>query len=60
MNYIVSGMLSMLNSGVATPDMDFMEVQSACDEPDLHEFDDLDEMVAHWETAKSLFVSAER
>nr|WP_250807319.1 hypothetical protein [Neorhizobium tomejilense] len=61
MDYLVSGMISMLREGVANVGMSFFEVQDACDEPDLHEFDGitLDEMLAKWEAAKVAF-SAER
>ena len=57
MSYILDGMVSMLEHGIATPEMDFPELQSVCDEPDLHEFDDLSEMVALWEAAKASFSS---
>lgn len=52
-NYIISGMKSMLRSGDASLDMDFYDLQGACREPDLHEFDDLGEMLQFWETAKT-------
>lgn len=55
MRYIIDGMKLMLKAGTAKPDMDFSDVQDVCEEPDLHEFDDLAEMEWCWEEAKTEF-----
>lgn len=57
MNYIVSGMISMLQAGLATVSMSFSELQALCEEPELHEFEDYDEMLAMWVEAKAEFSS---
>lgn len=51
-NYIVEGMVSMLRSGEATVDMYFEDLRAACSEPELHEFDSIEDMRRNWHEAK--------
>ncbi len=53
--FIIDGMKSMLRDGCINLDMSFREIQAKCDEPDLHEFDDLGVMLQNWEQAKTEF-----
>ena len=53
--WIIDGLKQMLKSGDVSSDMSFSEIQKKCEEPDLHEFDDLGVMLQNWEMAKQEF-----
>jgi hypothetical protein len=55
MDYIVEGMISMLRSGDAKPDMTIHDLQAVCSEPELHEYEDFAELQARWEAARTAF-----
>jgi hypothetical protein len=58
MDYIVSGMVSMLRHGHATQGMTIDDLLSVCDEPDLHEYDGDEQLETLWERAKAEFAAA--
>lgn len=58
MDYIVFGMISMLRSGDAKPDMTIEDLQSVCPEPELHEYEDIAELETRWEEAKAAFAAS--
>lgn len=60
MNYIVSGMVSMLRHGDANPGMTLEDLLLVCDEPDLREYDGEDELEVHWQRAKAEFASGSK
>ncbi|MDW9481265.1 hypothetical protein GOB57_21710 [Sinorhizobium meliloti] len=57
MDYIVSGMVSMLRSGDAKPDMTLEDLLRVTEEPDLAEYDGDEDIEALWERAKAQFAS---
>lgn len=57
MDYIVSGMVSMLRHGDATSDMTVGDLLRVCDEPDLHEYDGDEDLEVLWDRAKAEFAS---
>lgn len=54
-NHIIDGMKAMLRDGIIHTDMSFNEVLQNTDEPDIHEFDDLGEMLQYWDAARVEF-----
>ncbi|MBY3433736.1 hypothetical protein HFN89_06185 [Rhizobium laguerreae] len=59
MDYIVSGMISMLRAGDAKSDMSVEDLQRICPEPELHEYEDIADLETAWEEAKAVFSASE-
>lgn len=57
MDYIVAGMVSMLRTGDASPDMTLDDLLRVTEEPDLGEYDGDEELEALWERAKAQFAA---
>ena len=56
MDYIVAGMVSMLRTGDANPDMTLEDLLRVTEESDLGEYDVDEELETLWERAKAQFV----